>query len=223
MTKEDTDFPGSSLVIGGSLVGHWSFCVERDGTVRHGPPFPVALLPGSFNPLHHGHLALAAAAGRHLGVPVAFELSRANVDKPPLDDAEVARRAAQFRGVGPVWVTAAPTFVEKARLFPGAAFVVGYDTAERLLDPRYCGGDPAARDAVLRGLSAGGCRVVVGGRADAAGAFRVWGGAGLPAEFAGLFVPLAEADFRADVSSTAIRNGGRGPGGPRFGGSEPGA
>lgn len=180
-------------------------CHESDGTVRAGPPFPAALLSGSFNPLHHGHLALAAAAGRHLGVPVAFELSRANVDKPPLSDDEVARRVGQFRGVGPVWVTAAPTFAEKAQLFPGVAFVLGYDTAERLVDPRYCGGDPAARDAVLRGLLAAGCRVVVGGRVGPDGAFRVWDAGAAGEEFRGLFVPLTEADFRADVSSTALR------------------
>ncbi|MBX9585290.1 MAG: hypothetical protein K2X87_33710 [Gemmataceae bacterium] len=186
-------------------------CHEPDGTVRAGPSFPSALLPGSFNPLHRGHLALAAAARRHLGAPVAFELSRANVDKPPLDDAEVARRVAQFRGVGPVWVTAAPTFAGKARLFPGTAFVVGSDTAERLIDPRYCGGDPAARDAVLAELFTGGCRVVVGGRVDAAGAFRVWDPGAVPGGFGELFVPLLEADFRADVSSTALRAGGRLP------------
>lgn len=183
-------------------------CHEPDGTGRAGGPLPLALLPGSFNPLHHGHLALAAAAERHLGVPVAFELSRANVDKPPLDDAEVARRVAQFHGVGPVWVTAAPTVAEKARLFPGAAFVLGYDTAVRLVDPKYCGGDPLARDAVLAELLAGGCRVVVGGRVDPAGAFRVWDVAAVPGGFGGLFVPLTEADFRADVSSTALRRAG---------------
>ena len=38
-------------------------------------PKPVAMLPGSFNPLHHGHTALAAVAAARLGVPVAFELS----------------------------------------------------------------------------------------------------------------------------------------------------
>ena len=195
MTKEIEDgvpagwaFP---FVIGGSVVGHSSF--------------PPALLPGSFNPLHHGHLALAAAAEKHLALPVAFELSVANVDKPEMADDEVARRVAQFDGVGRVWVTRAATFAAKAKLFPGAAFVVGHDTAARLIDPKYYLGEPALRDAALRTLAAGGCRVVVGGRVDAGGAFRTWGSDALPAEFTTLFVPLAEADFRADVSSTALR------------------
>jgi hypothetical protein len=47
--------------------------------------------------------------------------------------------------------------------------------------------------------------LVVGGRIDATGAFRVWDGGGLADEFAELFVPLTEADFRADVSSTQLR------------------
>jgi hypothetical protein len=46
---------------------------------------------------------------------------------------------------------------------------------------------------------------VVGGRVGAGGAFHTWTGGDLADEFAGLFVPLAEADFRADVSSTELR------------------
>lgn len=168
-----------------------------------GHPSPRALLPGSFNPLHHGHVALAHAAAARLGVGVAFELSVRNVDKPDLDAAEVDRRVAQFTDVGPVWVTRAATFAEKAELFPGAAFVVGYDTAARLVDARYYGNDAGLRDAALARLAALGCRVVVGGRLDAAGAFRTWGAAAGP--FPELFVALAEADFRTDVSSTALR------------------
>jgi hypothetical protein len=164
---------------------------------------PQAILPGSFNPLHHGHLGLAAVAAVRLGVPVAFELSVANVDKPALDPAEVERRVAQFADVGPVWVTRAATFAEKAELFPGAAFVVGYDTAVRLIDCRYYANDPGWRDAVLARLAAAGCRVVVGGRIDAAGVFRTWDAVAAP--FPDLFVALAEADFRTDVSSTALR------------------
>jgi hypothetical protein len=198
MTKEDTptgDRPRVlSFVIGGSLVGHSSF------------PEPFrpsqAVFPGSFNPLHHGHTGLAAVAAARLGVPVAFELSVANVDKPDLDPAEVDRRVTQFRDVGPVWVTRAPTFAEKAELFPGAAFVVGHDTAVRLIDPHYYANDPGRRDAALGRLVAAGCRVVVGGRLDAAGVFRTWDAAGV---FPELFVALTETDFRADVSSRGLR------------------
>ena len=192
MTKEDSRI--LSFVIGGSLVGPSSFRPSR------------AILPGSFNPFHHGHTGLAAVAALRLGVPVAFELSVANVDKPDFDAVEVERRVAEFRDLGPVWVTRAPTFAEKAELFPGAAFVVGYDTAARLIDPRYYANDPGRRDATLERIAAAGCRVVVGGRIDAGGAFRTWDVAAGP--FPELFLALTEADFRADVSSTRLRAGG---------------
>ena len=184
------------------LWNHPAFCVEPGGA--RVAPAPLALLPGSFNPLHHGHTGLATAASAHLGVEVHFELAVVNVDKPELPREEVERRVAQFASVGPVWVTRAATFAAKAELFPGTAFVLGWDTAVRVVDPKYYGGEPA-RDAALRALLAGGCRLVVGGRIDAGGAFRTWDAGALADEFAGLFVPLTEADFRADVSSTELR------------------
>jgi hypothetical protein len=162
---------------------------------------PRSILSGSFNPWHEGHRALAAAVARRLGGPVHYELSRANVDKPELDEAEVQRRVAQFAGAATVWVTRAPTFAEKAKLFPGAAFAVGYDTAVRMLDPRYAGSE-AGRDAALRSLLECGCRVVVGGRLDSDGTFREWAYAGA---FAELFEGISEAEFRVDVSSTQLR------------------
>lgn len=165
---------------------------------------PRAVLPGSFDPLHRGHTGLAAVAAARLGVEVHFELSVVNADKPELPREEVERRVAQFAGVGPVWVTRAATFEAKADLFPGAAFVLGWDTAVRVIDPKYYGGEPG-RDAALRALLVRGCRFVVGGRTDAGGAFRVWDAGAVAGEFAGLFVPLTEADFRADVSSTELR------------------
>ena len=134
-----------------------------------------------------------------------FELSAANVDKPDLPAAEMMRRVGQFAGVGPVWATRAATFVEKARLFPGVGFVVGFDTAVRLIDPRYYAGDPARRDEVLRELLAAGCRVLVGGRVDAGGAFREWADGLVGGEFAVLFAVIPAAEFRADVSSTQLR------------------
>ena len=127
-----------------------------------------------------------------------------NADKPELPRDEIERRVAQFATVGPLWLTRAATFEAKADLFPGAAFVLGWDTAVRVIDPKYYGGE-AGRDDALRKMMARGCRLVVGGRVDVGGAFRVWDCAGLAEEFAPLFVALAEADFRADVSSTELR------------------
>ncbi len=50
------------------------------------------------------------------------------------------RRVAQFRALGlPVVVTRATLFTNKADLFPDSCFVVGYDTAARLVLPKYYG------------------------------------------------------------------------------------
>lgn len=178
---------------------------EIQGSFRIDAPAPLALLPGSFNPLHEGHTSLASVASHRLGLPVAFELSLANVDKPDLDAVEVARRLEAFRNVAPVWITRAATFERKAALFPGCAFVVGFDTAIRLVDSKYYGCDGGVRDECLRNILARGCRVLVGGR-RIGGAFRIWDGEAVAPEFRDLFTLLGEAEFRVDRSSTELRD-----------------
>ena len=102
---------------------------------------PRCLLPGSFNPVHEGHRRMLALAAARLGAAGgAYELAILNPDKPSLSPGDAAARLAGFSDAEAVWLTRAPTFPEKARIFPGAAFAVGVDTLVRIAEPRYYGG-----------------------------------------------------------------------------------
>jgi hypothetical protein len=179
-----------------------------DGTLARSTPPPRSVLPGSFNPLHDGHLLLARVAQELTGAPVAFEISVTNVDKPPLAAADVRARVAQFAGRARVELTRAPTFVEKSRLLLAVTFVVGADTAERLVATRYYG-DEARMNAALEEMADRGCRFLVAVRIDGAGRVRSLADAAVPPKFSRLFTAIPESRFRIDASSSAIRAGRR--------------
>lgn len=174
-------------------------------------------LPGSFNPPHAGHAAAlaaavaAAAAAGDAGLAPACELSVVNADKGALTERDVRARVAAFAAASPLplVLTRAPLFADKAALFgEGAAFVVGVDTADRIVDPRYyAGGTPAALAAALAPLAAAGVRVYVAGRAGAgAGApFRTLADVAVPPEVAAWRLLRPVPGFRLDASSTEIR------------------
>jgi nicotinamide mononucleotide (NMN) deamidase PncC len=165
---------------------------------------PAVLFPGAFNPVHAAHRRMAAIAANRLGRSVTFELSIANVDKPPLDFIEIADRLNQLSGER-VLLTRAPRFVEKAQLAPGCAFVVGVDTVDRIGESKYYGGGDAERDAALAEIANAGCRFLVFGRVDD-GRFRILTDVDLPATLRKLCDEVPEAVFREDISSTDIRN-----------------
>ena len=189
--------------------------VYPDGRMAVDEPLgKSAVLPGSFSPFHHGHERLAETAGQILGAAVVFELSVANVDKPPLARAEVQRRLAQLAGKATVVLTRAETFRKKAALFPGCTFIIGWDTAVRLVAPRYYGGDESAMLTALAEMWAAGCRFLVAGREDQ-GTFRTLSDVPVPQGFSPLFQSIPESLFRADVSSSALRAQARGRAGRR--------
>ena len=163
---------------------------------------PSLAFPGAFNPLHDGHRRMASVAEKRSGAPALFELSILNVDKPPLDFVEMRNRAEQFSGN--LLLTRAPTFVEKAMLFPGTTFVVGADTLARIGDAKYYGGDSEKMRAGIRTIAEQGCRFLVFGRASR-GTFETIDVLDVPPELKQLCTQVPESEFRADLSSTELR------------------
>jgi hypothetical protein len=112
----------------------------------HGTTGPACIwYPGSFNPLHDGHRALAMEAW---SADTTYMIGFDSVHKPSMTVTEALRRAAQFRKErldgcpGNVLFTQGdPLFVDKFGARPQSTFLMGVDTFERMMDPKW-GVDP---------------------------------------------------------------------------------
>ncbi len=168
---------------------------------------PRIIMSGAFNPLHVGHRRMIQIAHELLHEPVALDIAVVNVDKPPLDYAELQRRLRQFPPEQTIYLTRAATFEEKSRLFPGATFLVGADTLRRLAAPHYYGGSTTACQHALERIASRGCRFLVFGRDSGVGFVRL-GDLDLPDSLLALCREVPPEVFCEEVSSTAIRKSG---------------
>ena len=198
-TLEDL-FAGAVDVVEMDLDGQLSASVVRNGRL---------ILSGSFNPLHEGHVELAAAAERRTGRLVCLEISIHNVDKPTLAYGELLERLEPLKGRFPVLLTRAPTFDQKAALFANACFVIGHDTAVRLFEPVYYRAGEAAdgeaeMESALGLLAEQGSRFLVAGRNDK-GQFKTLEDVRVPPRYVHLLEAIAESEFRRDLSSSQLR------------------
>ena len=107
-----------------------------------------AIFPGSFNPIHAGHIAIVKHMAQKLQKPIYLELSIGNVDKLSLDIIDVDERLHNIKSAmkldrdfgqacAGVILSAMPTFYEKLWTYNSPEFILGTDTALRLFDSKY--------------------------------------------------------------------------------------
>ena len=126
-----------------------------------------------------------------------------NLDKPSLDYLDLQQRVSLLAPHGDVVLTNAPTFLEKAELYPGTTFVVGIDTLIRIENPKYYS-SIADRDAAVARLIALDSTFIVFGRYYN-GTYQHLDNAGLTTALKSQCSMVPESTFRQDISSTDIR------------------
>jgi len=134
---------------------------------------------------------------------VEWELSVCNVDKPMLDYIEVSRRANQFKGEK-LWLSRAPTFIEKIQAFPQSTFVMGADTYKRLIDLKYYGGSQEQLRSAMQTICQKARGLIVFGRVQD-GTFENPVDFNVPAALREVTYFVSEREFRLDISSSNIR------------------
>lgn len=94
-------------------------------------------MPGSFNPLHEGHLGMMKIVQQKYKTnETYFAISIKNVEKGEIDKESIFERALQF-GSERLIITPHGHFSDMSFYMKNTNFVIGYDTYARLFDENF--------------------------------------------------------------------------------------
>jgi nicotinic acid mononucleotide adenylyltransferase len=171
-----------------------------------------AYMPATLNPIHDGHRAMAAAAEDHLSprgpgrIKVGYLVSSSSPHKGKLSVQEMLLKAGMLRAERWKMLSRSvefthdePLFIDKARKRPRSVFVIGADTMERMLDPKW---GPEIEE-MLSELKRLDTKFLVMGRV-VNGTFKTCRDFHVPWPHGNLFEPI---NGRVDLSSTELRRG----------------